>query len=237
MNLQWDHLPELFPAFPSPERWLPLLARHLAIVESARERARSTSVRPEDAIRRNYAESLEILRIAEECNGSPFAAIADVGSGGGYPGIVIAVVRPDSTVHLIEPLQKRARLLQEMAESLGLDNVAVHPIRAEDAGHGPLRDSLALVTARALAELRELIEYTAPLAAPGALLALPKGSDLDTELRRAAHAISELALESIAIIPMRPEISETLRLSLFRKERPTLARYPRRAGLPAKRPL
>ncbi len=115
MNLQWDHLPELFPAFPSPERWLPLLARHLAIVESARERARSTSVRPEDAIRRNYAESLEILRIAEECNGSPFAAIADVGSGGGYPGIVIAVVRPDSTVHLIEPLQKRARLLQEMA--------------------------------------------------------------------------------------------------------------------------
>jgi len=160
-----------------------------------------------------------------------------VGSGGGYPGLVIAIVRPESRVHLVEPLQKRARLLRDMVESLGLENVDVHAVRAEDAGRGPLRDSLALVTARAVAELRELLEYTAPLAAPGARLAFPKGSALDGELAAAASAMSELAVGPAAVVPMRPEVSELLRVSLFRKQRPTDSRYPRRPGVPGKRPL
>ncbi len=237
MSLQWDDLPDLFATFPEPERWLPLLRNHLILLEAARDRARSTAVPPEDAIGRNYAESLEILRIAEEANGVPFASLADVGSGGGYPGLVMAIVRPQSTVHLVEPLQKRASLLQEMAEALGLENVEVHPVRAEEAGRGPLRDSLALVTARAVAELRELLEYTAPLAAPGALLAFPKGSALDDELPAAANAMSELAVEQWSVVPMRPRVSELLRVSLLRKLRPTDSRYPRRPGVPGKRPI
>lgn len=237
MSLQWDDLPDLFPMFFEPERWLPLLVRHLALLEAARDRARSTAVNPEDAVGRNYAESLEILRIAEEANGGPFTSLADVGSGGGYPGLVMAIVRPVCRVHLVEPLQKRARLLREMAEALGLENVEVDPLRAEDAGRGPLRDSLALITARAVAELRELLEYTAPLAAPGALLAFPKGSALDAELAAAANAMSELAVEPACVVPMRSEVSGLLRVSLFRKQRPTDARYPRRPGVPGKRPL
>lgn len=237
MFLQWDDLPGLFPSFPTPGRWLPLLVRHLDLLEAARDRARSTAVSPEDAVRRNYAESLEILRIAEEAGGGPFPSLADVGSGGGYPGLVIAIVRPGSAVHLVEPLQKRARLLEEMALALGLANVTVHPLRAEQAGRGPLRDSFSLVTARAVAELRELLEYTAPLAQPFGLLAIPKGSALDQERARAAHAMSELAVDPSAVVPMRPEISDLLRVSLFRKHHPTDSRYPRRPGLPGKRPL
>ena len=237
MNRKWDDLPALFPALPDPGRWLPLIVRHLELLEAASDRARSTSVRPKDAIRRNYAESLEILRVAEEAEGGEFPSLVDVGSGGGYPGLVIAAVRPACEVHLVEPLQKRARLLQEMAAELGLSNVHVYPLRAEEAGRGPLRDAFPFVTARAVAPLRELLEYTAPFAADGALLAFPKGSALDEELLAAPAAMAAFGVEAVGVVPMRPEISELLRVALFRKHGATDARYPRRPGMPRMRPL
>ena len=187
-------------------------------------------------VQRHYAESLELLRIAEEGGVDP-ATLVDVGSGGGYPGLVLAIARPDSAVHLVEPLQKRARLLEAIAADLGLPNVTVHAIRAEEAGRGPLRDSATLVTARAVAALPELLEYTAPLAARGGWLAFPKGSSHPEELALAQRAMSELACEQRAIVPMRPEISTAVSVLLFEKAGPTPERYPRRPGMPAKRPL
>lgn len=187
-------------------------------------------------VQRHYAESLEILRIAEEGGADP-ATLVDVGSGGGYPGLVLAIVRPQSAVHLVEPLQKRARLLETIAGELGLQNVIVHPVRAEEAGRGPLRDSATMVTARAVAALPELLEYTAPLAAPGACLAFPKGTSHPEELAAAAAAMSELACEHRTTLPMRPEVSSAVSVLLFQKIGPTHPRYPRRPGMPAKRPL
>lgn len=236
MTLTWDELPGLFPALPDPDRWLPLLQCHAALLEAAAARVRVTAVAPGDAVRRQYAESLELLTIVEAHAPSP-TALADIGSGGGFPGLVIAIVRPGMRLHLVEPLQKRARLLAELVEALGLSNVTVHAARAEDAGRGPLRDSLPVVTARAVAELRELLEYTAPLAAPGGLIALPKGSAFAAELLAAAGSMAALACEFEALVAMRPEVSETLSVALFRTSGPTAAAYPRRPGVPAKRPL
>lgn len=237
MNLDWAGLPMLFPNVPGPARWLPLLQAHAALLEAARERVRVTAVASEEAVRRQYAESLELLRIADDHTAGSGSPLVDVGSGGGFPGLVIAIVRPRLAVHLVEPLQKRARLLAEMSAELGLRNVTVHPLRAEEAGRGPLRDSAAVVTARAVAELRELLEYTAPFAAPGALLVFPKGSAFKEELEGASAAIEELACDYEGFVPMRPEVSETLGLALFRKRSETPSRYPRRPGVPAKRPL
>lgn len=236
VKFNWDRLPVLFPGFPAHDRWLPLLRRHAELIEAAAPRVRVTAVPADEAVRRHYAESLELWRIVLARHDAP-RVLADVGSGGGFPGLVIAAVAPHVTVHLVEPLQKRARLLEEMARDLELTNVTVHAVRAEEAGRGALRDATDVVTARAVAELRELLEYTAPLAAPGALLAFPKGSGLDAELEAAWNAMQTLGAELAGIEPMRPEVSETLRVVTFRKTGSTPAAYPRRPGIPGKRPL
>ena len=84
--MNWDELPGLFPALAEPERWLPLLKAHLAYIAEAGEHTRVTAVAPDDAIQRQYAESLETWRIAVEALGAAPPEVVDVGSGGGYPG-------------------------------------------------------------------------------------------------------------------------------------------------------
>ncbi|MCY3602275.1 MAG: class I SAM-dependent methyltransferase, partial [Chloroflexi bacterium] len=160
--LAWESLPELFPDLAEPERWLPLLRRHAQLL--AESPVQTTSVKGETVVARHYAESLEAYRLA----GWPAAGVVvDVGSGGGFPGLVIAAVAPEVEVHLVEARRKRAGLLTEMAEALGLARVTAHGERAEEAGRGALRERADLVIARAVAPLPVLLEYTAPLAATG----------------------------------------------------------------------
>jgi 16S rRNA (guanine527-N7)-methyltransferase len=235
MTLTWDDLPALFPAFTDPGRWLPLLQTHAAMVAEAGPHGRATAVSPEDAVKRNYAESLELLRILDLYAASP--PLIDVGSGAGFPGIVIAALRPEWEIHLVEPLKKRAALLDQSAERLHLSRVTVHPLRGEEAGRGALRESAATVTARAVAALPELLEYAAPLAKIGALLALPKGSGAHAELADSGRALSGLGCQVEALVPMRPEVSSTPCAVLIRKVSVTPSRYPRRPGVPHQRPL
>lgn len=235
-NLSWDALPALFPELPNAARWLPLLQQHAEIVEKNAERVRVTSVAGDDAVRRQYAESLEIASLVCILDDSE-GPVVDVGSGGGFPGMILAATFEQRPVHLIEPLKKRAALLETMASQLELSNVTVHPDRAEDAGRGPLRERASVVTARAVAELRELLEYTAPLAAIGGHIVLPKGSRLDAELVDAARAMDELSCHVEARAPMRQEVSAAGTILVLTKDGPTPPRYPRRAGMPGKRPI
>lgn len=235
--VEWDDLPGLFPGFARPGRWLPLLRRHHELLLAAAEHTRVSSVPVEDAIQRHYAESLEILRIALHGPGRMPGSIVDVGSGGGFPGIVFACLMPEAEVALIEPLTKRARLLTVMAEELGLANVSVQGVRAEEAGRSPLRDACELVTARAVAPLAELLEYTAPLAAMAGSIVLPKGSAFEEELAASRFACEALQCRFVGAEPMRTAISETLSVASFAKTSATPAQYPRRPGIPGKRPL
>lgn len=235
VKLQWEALEEYFPGFPCPGRWLPLLRRHHQLLLDVAPRVRVSAVPPAEAVRRHYAESLELWRIASAAIQPE--NVVDVGSGGGFPGLVIAAVAPAVAVHLVEPLQKRARLLVELAAALRLANVTVDACRAEEAGRGPWRDKAALVTARAVAPLAELLEYTAPLAAPGGLIALPKGSSLAAELAAARPAFAALACEPLPAVPMRKAVSDTPWTLLVSKRGATPPAYPRRPGVPARRPL
>jgi 16S rRNA (guanine527-N7)-methyltransferase len=235
VTLDWNDLPGLFPGLQASDRWLPLLQRHLALISAAGPHGRATGVAPGDAVRRNYAESLELLRIIDGAQGGP--PLVDIGPGAGFPGLIIAAVQPAWEVHLLEPLKKRATLLEQLAAELGLPLVTVHPIRAEEAARGPLRETAATVTARAVAPLRELLEYATPLAMPGGLLALPKGSGVLDELAEAPHALTALRCEVEAVVRTRPEASETPYVVLVRKAGPTPRLYPRRPGIPHQRPL
>jgi 16S rRNA (guanine527-N7)-methyltransferase len=187
-------------------------------------------------VQRHYAESLEILRISLEAATTP-NVLVDVGTGGGFPGLIMACVLPRTVCWLVEPLQKRARLLQSLAEALDLANVHVLARRAEEAGRGELRDAAELVTARAVAPLSEVLEYTAPLAATGGLIALPKGSALPAELASAGNALAELRCLLRETTPMRPAISGSIAVAIFGKVAATPSGYPRRPGSARKRPL
>ena len=230
--LEWETLPTLFPDLDEPGRWLPLLRRHAEILAAAP--VQTTTVTGEDVVARHYAESLETYRLAGAPSGG---VVVDVGSGGGFPGLVIAAVAPDVEVHLVEARKKRAELLAELAATLGLDNVTAHGERAEEAGRGALRDGADLVVARAVAPLPVLLEYTAPLAATGGTIAAVKGSRGEAELAESEAAMTALACEHTGTERMREEVAGRMSVQLFRKTGPTPPRYPRRPGMPAKRPI
>jgi 16S rRNA (guanine527-N7)-methyltransferase len=118
------------------------------------------------------------------------ASVADVGSGGGLPGIPLAVARPDLKVTLIEATQKKSAFLSAVAGVLGLENVSVRPARAEELGARELRGAFDAVTARAVGRLAVLVPLTAPLARAGGLILLVKGQRADEELAEATHVLA-----------------------------------------------
>jgi len=123
------------------------------------------------------------------------ASVADVGSGAGLPGLVVAAARPDLAVTLIEPMERRVAWLDEERLRLGLTNVVVERARAEDVQPG----RFDVVTARAVGALSGLLPITARLARPGGRLALLKGAGVDAELAKADRAVRRLRLEDVHV--------------------------------------
>jgi 16S rRNA (guanine527-N7)-methyltransferase len=120
--------------------------------------------------------------------------LADVGSGGGVPGMVLAVALPQTRVVMIESTQKKAMFLANTADALGLANVEVRGVRAEEAGRSDLRDACDVVTSRAVGELVFLAEWCSPLCRKGGKLLAMKGAKINEELPRARRTIVALNL-------------------------------------------
>ena len=161
--------------------------------------------------------------------------IADLGSGAGFPGLVLALARPEARVVLVESVGKKAGFLADAAEELRLENVEVVGGRAEawEAGLG----ACDVVTARALARLDVLLEYAAPLLRGEGALVAWKGKRDKGEETAAWKAGKILGMEApVPRIVPGPDGSER-HLYLSRKLRSTPAGYPRRPGMAAKRPL
>lgn len=122
--------------------------------------------------------------------------VADVGSGAGLPGLVLAIARPDVEWVLIEPMERRVAWLNEQQRELGLDNVEVIRGRAEEWKQGPVLDA---VTARAVSALRTLIPLTAPLLRSGGELILLKGANAENEIAAAEKAIRTYKLNDVRV--------------------------------------
>jgi len=121
---------------------------------------------------------------------------ADIGSGAGLPGIVLAIARPDVEWTLIEPMERRTVWLSEQAEALGLTNVTVERMRGEEWAAGR---SFDVVTARAVSALRTLLSFTAPLVKPGGRLVLLKGANVGAEIDAAAKQIRKYGLSDVRV--------------------------------------
>jgi 16S rRNA (guanine527-N7)-methyltransferase len=190
---------------------------------SVHETARARDVHIADSL-----AGLEVPAVREA------ARIADLGSGAGLPGLVLAIARPDAEVVLVESVGKKCAWLERTVEVLGLENVGVACARAEELEEGPFD----VVTARALASLPVLCEYAAPLLREGGALVAWKGAVEAGEEADGLHAAQVLGLEREEVRAVQPYPGSQRRtLHAFRKISPTPAGYPRRPGMAAKRPL
>jgi 16S rRNA (guanine527-N7)-methyltransferase len=162
--------------------------------------------------------------------------LIDVGSGGGLPGLPLKIARPELTVTLIEADQDKAAFLVRACAELGLHDVEVVARRAEEAGRDPLyREAFDVAVARALAPMQVLAELCLPFVKVGGRLLAQKTANEDVE--RAGRAIAVLGgvLDRMAAAPSAARGAGTV--VIVDKARPTPPAYPRRPGVPARRPL
>ncbi len=163
-------------------------------------------------------------------------SVVDVGSGGGLPGLPLKIARPDLEVTLVEADESKAAFLVQACARLGLSGVDVVARRAEDVGQDPrYRERFDIAVARALAPMPVLVELSLPLVRVGGRLLAQKTET--EELDSAAHAIDVLggSLDTVHPAPSVARRSGTV--VVLSKIRPTPAAYPRRAGVPSRKPL
>jgi 16S rRNA (guanine527-N7)-methyltransferase len=190
---------------------------------------------------RHFLDSLSCL-LAQETHqalGRPASRLLDVGTGAGFPGIPLKLVCPDSRLTLLEATSKKVTFLKHVVEQLGLQEVLVVKGRAEEVAHDPAhREQYDLVLARAVAELPIVVEYTLPFCRQGGWVVAQKGEAGAAEAWTAERAITLLGGELRRVVPVElPGLPEDRSLIVIEKMSLTPAAYPRRPGIPSKRPL
>ena len=212
---------------------------YLDELKTSRPRLSLTALTDPEAVqRRHFLEPLALLAALEEIDALGETAI-DIGSGAGFPGLPIKIVRPALNLTLLEANAKRAAFLERLVQRLSLEQVTVVNDRAEEVAHNPEhREAYELVLARAVAPLPTLVELTLPFLRLGGVLAAPKGSDAPREVREAAAALRACGGHVESIHPLHiPDAETSPTLVIVRKVSDTPQRFPRRTGIPAKRPL
>ena len=185
---------------------------------------------------KHFIDSLTCLK-AVNFDGNK--SLMDVGTGAGFPGIPLKIYREDLKVTLIESQEKKVIFLREVIAKLGLNKIEAIHTRAEDIGKNKnYREKYDLVVARAVATIGVLAEYCLPEVKLGGCFLAMKGPKIEEEIKEAMKAIEILGGEVEDTIKIRlPFIGDERRLIVIKKVKPTPAKYPRRAGMPQKRPL
>lgn len=221
-----------------PQGWPDAIERFVALLLAVNRQVNLTRVTaPDEVARLHLLDSLAALPLIDAM--AP-GRVVDLGSGGGIPGLPLALARPDVRWTLVDSVGKKATILAEFVAALGLENVGVVADRAEvlgrDAAH---REGYQLVTARACAALPVLAELALPLLAVGGSLLAWKGplAEDDEEVRRGRAAIGQLGGGALRIVEPGVPALGGHRFVVVPKQRPTDARFPRRPGEPGRRPL
>ncbi len=190
---------------------------------------------------RHFLDSMSCL-LAEESRralGRPAARVIDVGTGAGFPGIPLKLVCRSAHLTLLEATRKKVTFLEHIISTLGLRSVTAIHARAEELAHEPAhRQRYDLALARAVAELPVVVEYTLPFCKIGGWVVAQKGEAGAAEAWSAERAIRLLGGELRRVVPVElPGLPEDRSLVVIEKVSPTPDRYPRRPGIPGKRPL
>lgn len=188
---------------------------------------------------RHFLDSLSCLAVLESEEPLIGKTLIDVGTGAGFPGLPLKILRPGLRLTLLEATEKKTQFLSHLVKRLNLKWVTVVHGRAEELGQDPAyRERYDWVVARAVAEMPILAEYLLPLARLGGRVLAQKGEGAPAEVQAGEPAITVLGgrLQRLASVELRG-LAETRYLVLLEKVAATPLQYPRRPGMPAKRPL
>ncbi|MBI1370629.1 MAG: 16S rRNA (guanine(527)-N(7))-methyltransferase RsmG [Planctomycetes bacterium] len=217
-----------------PDEQVALLGRYLFELLETNKLFNLTAIRePEAAWMRHVLDSLSVVPLLEGVH-----RMIDVGSGGGLPGMVLAIARPQVKVTLLEATGKKAKFLRETAGKLGLGNVEVVNERAETAGQDKrYRERFDMAVARAVGPLNVLLELTLPLVQVGGRVVAMKGKRAEEELQAAGDALMVLGGGEVNVYEALPGLEDDADLIEVVKDHATGKTYPRRPGVPKTEPL
>ncbi len=191
---------------------------------------------PEAIEMRHFLDSLSVMLAVPLLPGQ---RVIDVGTGAGFPGLPLRLIAPQIELTLLESTAKKTHFLQHIVDLLRLKNIRIVNARAEDAGQDAAdRERHDVVLARAVAQMPVLSEYLLPLCKVGGRCIALKGENAAAEVQQAENALRILGgrLEKILSVEL-PQVAETHHLVVIEKVAATPPQYPRRAGMPTKRPL
>ncbi len=164
--------------------------------------------------------------------------LIDIGAGAGFPGLPLKIALPELHLTLLETTGKKVAFLRHIIAQLQLRDALAIQARAEDLGRDPAyREEYAVAVARAVANLATLLEYALPFVRQGGVFIAQKGVDVDDEIRQAQRALDVLGGRVRASVPVQLPGLEPRHLIVVEKIAATPAAYPRRAGVPARKPL
>lgn len=189
---------------------------------------------PEEIVEKHFIDSLTLL---QACPIKQGARVIDVGTGAGFPGIPLKIVRPDVQLTLLDGLNKRLLFLGEVCKALHMESTRIHK-RAEEAGlDRKMRESFDLVTARAVAPFPILCEYCLPLVKMKGYFVAMKGPGAQEELDAAENALDILGGDEVKLVPVEAFDAGARNLIVVRKKSFTPKGYPRHGGTITKHPL
>lgn len=190
---------------------------------------------------RHFLDSLSCLLTEEvrQVLNRPEARVIDVGTGAGFPGLPLKLVCPAFSLTLLEATGKKVLFLEHLISRLGLQRVSAIKARAEELAHDPShREQYDLALARAVGELPVVVEYTLPFCRIGGWVVAQKGEAGAAEAWSACPAITLLGGELCRVMPVElPGLPEDRSLVVIKKISSTPPNYPRRPGIPSKKPL
>lgn len=193
-------------------------------------------VNPEEFTMKHFVDSVTCYNLAEYQDASN---VLDLGTGAGFPGVPLAILSPEKEFTLVDSLNKRLKIINELCENIGITNVRTVHGRAEDlAQKKEHREKYSLCISRAVANLSTLSEYCLPFVGKGGYMMAYKGGDGLKEAEEAKNAIKTLGgrLHRIVDTPI-DEKAEAHKILIIKKIAGTPAKYPRKAGSPSKEPL
>ena len=189
---------------------------------------------PREIVYKHCVDSLLLLKAIELPQG---ASLIDVGTGAGFPSMPLKIAREDLKVTLLDSLQKRLTFLQEVNVQLGLDCAFIHA-RAEDGGKDKkLREQFDFASARAVAHLRELVEYCLPYVKVGGYFISLKGPEVEQEIREAKNAVATMGGRVEQVLHFSLPDDSGRSIVLIKKISHTSPSFPRTAAKMAKKPI
>lgn len=189
---------------------------------------------PAEIYRRHFLDSVSLMQVWGEAP----RRLIDIGAGAGFPGVPLKLLYPELQLTLVDSVGKKTAFLRELVATLRLTDVQIHTARAETLGQDAThREHYDVVVARAVAELRVLVEYTLPLARVGGRVLAPKGAAAPTELAAATNAIAQLGGAPAQVVPLDLPGQQAAVVVCIDKRAPTDPQFPRAVGLPSRRPL